>query len=123
MDDIGFYNKYIFMSNSYQVNHLVRKIVKGNKNKSNNVLNSMIDKQIKTLVKPKTIEKKKIKKLVRFSDSIQKCDKYTNTEVINKVSQSTNTEIIGKSPETINFERNFFYGTTESSLSNRINKH
>ena len=127
MSDIGFYNKYIFMSNSYEVNHLVRKIVKNNKNKCNNVLNSMIDKQIKNLVKPMVIVKpssikKKINKIVTFSDIIQNnCNKYTNTEIINKINQSTNTEIVSKNINTINFERNFFYGTSESSLSSRIN--
>lgn len=100
MNDIGFYNKYILMSNSYQINYLVRKVVKNNKNKSNTNLNKLIEKEIKN---------KLVTKKVKFKNVDENISKKINNPIK-----------INKSIKTINFERNFFYGTSKSSLSNRI---
>ena len=101
MNDMGFYNKYILMSNSYQINYLVRKVVKNNKNKCNVNLNKLIEKEIKN----KLVTKKKVK--------FKNVNENTSKKINNPVKMN-------KSIKTINFERNFFYGTSKSSLSNRI---
>ena len=72
MDDIGFYNKYLLLNNSYLVKHIVWSIVKKNKESKN--LNKIIDRELEN-VKKKSF------------------DKETNTELISKCNKTTNTEI------------------------------
>ena len=111
MDDIGFYNKYLLLNNSYLVKHIVWNTVKKNKESKN--LNKIIDKELEKskVMHSKTLSKPKVSKLLRSSFEVKKLvDKSTNTLVINKVDKVTNTEI----------KRREFLNNENGSLSNRL---
>lgn len=116
MDDIGFYNKYLLLNNSYLVKHIVWNTVKKNKESKN--LNKIIDKELaKTKITQsknaqcKTLSKPKVSNLLRSSFEVKKLvDKTTNTLVVNKVDKDTNTEI----------KRRKFLNNENASLFNRL---
>ena len=95
MDDIGFYNKYLLLNNSYLIKHIVWNTVKKNKESKN--LNKIIDRELEKskVMHSKTLSKPKVSKLLRSSLELKKSvDKATNTETISKCNKVTNTEVI-----------------------------
>jgi len=127
MDDIGFYNKYLLMNNSYLVKHIVWDTVKKNKNSKN--LNKIIDQELveKKISKPKpNYEYKnisKVSKLLRNNIIIKNVsDKWINTENIIKIDQSTNTKNVNKLDKTTSTEikKYNFLNNENGSLYNRL---
>jgi hypothetical protein len=125
MDDIGFYNKYLLLNNSYLVKHIVWNAVKKNKKSKN--INKIIDKELeKSKIKSSiNLSKPKVSKLLRSSLDLKKvlnketnteltskCNKETNTEIVNKFDKETNTEVIKSKVKFLNNEN--------GSLINRI---
>ena len=107
-EEMGFFNKYIFCSNSYLVLNTVRKVVKENPRKKN--INYLIDEKLedeerfrnqylnscrKRIVKNnnenKTKFKKRILKKVNEEHKVEKKNVETNTIKSNIISKSTNT--------------------------------
>lgn len=139
MDDMGFYNKFIFFSNSYQTIHIARSIVRKNtqglQNKSaledKKDLNKIIQKELdNNIIYPKFKNNRKkientqclqnksalekpISKLLNYSN-----EKWTNTELI-KFDKSTNTNTIIKKimkTKKVSFHDN----NPNATLSNRL---
>ena len=106
-EEMGFFNKYIFCSNSYLVLNTVRKVVKENPRKKN--INSLIDEKLedeerfrnqylnscrKRIInnnENKTKFKKRILKNVNEEHKVEKKNVETNTIKSNIISKSTNT--------------------------------
>lgn len=106
-EEMGFFNKYIFCSNSYLVLNTVRKVVKENPRKKN--INFLIDEKLEDEEKlrnqylnscrkriiynneNKTKFKKRILKKVNEENNIEKKNVETNTIKSNIISKSTNT--------------------------------
>lgn len=125
MDDIGFYNKYLLLNNSYLVKHIVWSTVKKNKESKN--LNKIIDRELENVknASSKNVSKPKVSKLLRSSLETKKSfDKETNTELISKCNKQTNTEIINKFDKKTNTEiiksKVKFLSNENGSLFNRI---
>jgi len=125
MDDIGFYNKYLLINNSYLVKHIVWDTVK--KNKDNKNLNKIIDEELnkKIINKPKyeCKTKPKISKLLR-NDIIVKnvSHKITNTDIIYKIDKTTNTGNVDKIDKstTTKIKQYKFFNNENGSLYNRL---
>lgn len=125
MNDIGFYNKYLLLNNSYLVKHIVWNTVKKNKESKN--INKIIDKELeKSKIKSSTnLSKPKVSKLLRSSLDLKKfLNKETNTELISECNKATNTEIVNKFDKKTNTEviksKVKFLNNENGSLINRI---
>ena len=140
-DNCGFYNKYIFNNNSYLNTYLVRKVVKNNKNLSNQNLDIIISKCVtkycipnsnfrcnKIILKNNIDNKGDIIKegecisdkknaIINQDNMIIREDKYTNTDIIKYKEISCNTEYNLSNLKLIKEKASFLY---KKSMNNNI---
>lgn len=131
---MGFYNKYIFISNSYLQNHIVRNTVR--KHKTSKDLDSYIDKSLSEAIaeRGKYIVKQNIsKQLVCLRKTIHKYQYKLNTEIIkdnikkHKVlsNKFTNTEVKDFNEISINTSPKSYvnmYTNTSPIMNSKISK-
>ena len=131
---MGFYNKYIFISNSYLQNHIVRNTVRKHKTSEN--LDSYIDKSLSEAIaeRSKYIIKQNIsKELVCLRKTIHKYQYKLNTKIIKdnikkqKVlsNKFTNTEVKDFKEMSINTSPKKYenvYTNTSPIMNSKISK-
>ena len=140
---MGFYNKYIFLNNSYLSMHIARQTYQKNKDSKNvnDIIDSELDKQkiknsltnIKQKVqKKKTIKKKiiiitpKVNSVKKIEEKIVKKDKKINDKLIKKQMKpkvsidedEIKVRIVSPKKEEIKEKRKF--NSNNASITNRI---